>query len=103
MEAWQVQNLQSSLVDKRLEKSCCLIPKEGYKYNSLFLKEGQFSSVQLSCSIVSNSLGLEWKLTFSSPMATDEFSKFAGIFCAALSQHHLLGFETAQLEFHHLH
>ena len=26
------------------------------------------------------SLGLEWKLTFSSPVATAEFSKFAGIF-----------------------
>ena len=49
------------------------------------------------------SLGLEWKLTFSSPVATDEFSKFAGILSAALSQQHLLGFETAQLEFHHLH
>ena len=31
------------------------------------------------------------------------FSKFAGILSAALSQHHLLGFEIAQLEFHHLH
>ena len=41
------------------------------------------------------SLGLEWKLTFSSPMATGEFSKFAGILSAALSQHHLLGFEIA--------
>ena len=49
------------------------------------------------------SLGLEWKLTFSSPGATAEFSKFAGILSAALSQHHLLGFEIAQLEFHHLH
>ena len=39
------------------------------------------------------SLGLEWKLTFSSPVATAEFSKFAGILSAALSQHHLLGFE----------
>ena len=48
------------------------------------------------------SLGLEWKLTFSRPMATAEFSKFAGILSAALSQHHLLGFEIAQLEFHHL-
>ena len=38
---------------------------------------------------------LEWKLTFSSPMATAEFSKFAGILRAALSQHHLLGFEIA--------
>ena len=33
-------------------------------------------------------------------MATAEFSKFAGILRAALSQHHLLGFEIAQLEFH---
>jgi len=32
-----------------------------------------------------------------------EFSKFAGILSAALSQQHLLGFERAQLEFHHLH
>ena len=31
-------------------------------------------------------------------MATAEFSKFAGILSAALSQHHLLGFEIAQLE-----
>ena len=45
------------------------------------------------------SLGLEWKLTFSSPVANAEFSKFAGILSAALSQHHLLGFEIVQLEF----
>ena len=49
------------------------------------------------------SLGLGWKLTFSSPVATAEFSKFAGILSAPLSQHHLSGFEIAQLEFHHLH
>ena len=30
-------------------------------------------------------------------MATAEFSKFAAIFSAALSQNHLLGFEIAQL------
>ena len=40
---------------------------------------------------------------FSSSVATAEFSKFAGILSAALSQHHLSGFEIAQLEFHHLH
>ena len=34
------------------------------------------------------SLGLEWKLTFSSPVATAEFSKFAGILSTALSQLH---------------
>ena len=49
------------------------------------------------------SLAWEWKLTFSSPVATAEFSKFVGILSAALSQHHLSGFEIAQLEFHHLH
>ena len=49
------------------------------------------------------SLGLELKLTFSSPVAIAEFSKFAGILSAAFSQHHLLAFEIAQLEFHHVH
>ena len=39
------------------------------------------------------SLELEWKLPFSSPVATAEFSKFAGILSEALSLHHLLGFE----------
>ena len=31
-------------------------------------------------------------------MAAAEFSKFADILSAAVSQHHLLGFEIAQLE-----
>ena len=31
-------------------------------------------------------------LTFSNPMAIPEFFKFAGILCAALSQHRLLEF-----------
>ena len=35
-------------------------------------------------------------------MATAEFSKFAGILSAALSQHHRLGFEIVQMEFHHI-
>ena len=48
-------------------------------------------------------LGNGWKLTFSSPVATAEFSKFASILSVTLSQHHLLGFEIAQMEFHHLH
>ena len=43
-------------------------------------------------------LGLERKLTFSSPVVTAEFSKFADILGAALSQHYLSGFEIAQLE-----
>ena len=68
--------------------------------------EHYFASVwdECNCAIVwaCLSLGLELKLNFSSPVATAEFSKFAGILSAALSQHHLLGFEIAQLEFHHL-
>ena len=47
--------------------------------------------------------GIRMKLTFSSPVATAEFSKFVDILSAALSQHHLLGFEIAQLEFYHIH
>ena len=38
------------------------------------------------------------KLPFSSPVATAEFSRFAGVLSAALSQHHLLGLEIAQQE-----
>jgi len=40
---------------------------------------------------------------FHAKMATAEFSKFAGILSTALSEHHILGFEIAQVEFHHLH
>ena len=47
--------------------------------------------------------GLEWELTFSSPVATAEFSRFAGIFSTALAQHRLSEFEIAQLKFRHLH
>ena len=48
----------------------------------------------------------DWKENWpfpESPVATAEFSKFAGILSAALSQHHLLEFEIAPLEFHNLH
>ena len=48
------------------------------------------------------SLGLEGKLTFPSLVVTAEFSEFADILSAALSQYHLLGFEIAQLAFHPL-
>ena len=48
------------------------------------------------------SLQLESKLTFSIPVATAKLSKFPGILSSALSSHQLLGFEIAQLEFHHL-
>ena len=47
--------------------------------------------------------GIGMRTDFSGPIAAAEFSKFAGILSAALSQHLLLGLEIAQLEFHHLH
>ena len=47
--------------------------------------------------------GIGMETDFFSPMASAEFSKFAGILTAALSRHHLLGFEIVQLEFHHVH
>ena len=72
---------------------------------SITLLACEMSAIVWSLSILWHglSLGLERKLTFSSPVATDEFSKFAGILSAALSQHHLSEFEIAPLEFHHLH
>ena len=47
--------------------------------------------------------GIVMKTDVSSPVSIAEVSKFAGILSAALSQHHLSGFEIASLEFHHLH
>ena len=41
-------------------------------------------------------------MTFSSPVASAEFSKFVDILSTPLSQHHFLEFEIAQLEFYHL-
>ena len=79
--------------------------KPGLEIFSITLLACEMSAIVWYLSILWHylSLGLERKLTFSSPMATAEFSKFAGILSAALSQHHLSGFEIAQLEFHHLH
>ena len=72
--------------------------------------EHYFTSVwdECNCAVVWTFVGIaflwDWNENwpFSSPVATAEFSKFAGILNAALSLHHLLGFEIAQLEFHHL-
>ena len=62
---------------------------------------------ECNCVVVEALFGIaflwDWNENFSSPVAIAEFSKFAGILSAALSQHHLSGFETAQLECHHLH
>ena len=47
--------------------------------------------------------GIEMKADLFQTCGHSEFSKFAGILSAALSQHHLSGFEIGQVEFHHLH
>ena len=47
--------------------------------------EHYFDSMGDQCNCVVVCLSLERKLTFSSPVATAEFSKFAGILSAALS------------------
>ena len=62
---------------------------------------------EYSCSVFEHSLALPF---FGIEMKTDLFQscdhcwvfQFAGILSATLSQHHLLRFEIAQLEFHHL-
>ena len=48
-------------------------------------------------------LSFGMKADLSNAVVTAVFSKFAEILSAALPQHHLLGFEIAQLEFCHLH
>ena len=70
-----------------------------WKILSITLLVYEMSAIIDSLSILWHclSLGLEWKLTFSSPVATAEFSRFAGILSVALWQRHLLGFEIAQL------
>ena len=47
--------------------------------------------------------GIVMKTDFSSSVATAKFSKHADMLSVVLLQHHLLGFEIAQLELHHLH
>ena len=63
---------------------------------------------ECNCAVVWTIFGIvflwDWdENTFTSPVGTAEFSRFAGILNVALSKHHLLGFEIAQLEFYHLH
>ena len=47
-------------------------------------------------------IGIGMKTVLFQSCGHAEFSKFAVILSAALSQHHLSGFGIAQLEFHHL-
>ena len=63
---------------------------------------GILKSLQHKSEWLSLFFEIRMKTDFSSPVVTAEFSKFASILSAALYQHHLLGFEIAQLEFHHL-
>ena len=82
----------------------------------VFLKPGledfehYFTSVwdEYNCAVVWAFFGIaflwDWNENWPFPVLRPlQFSKFAGILSAALSQHHLSRFEIAQLEFHHLH
>ena len=51
---------------------------------------------QFEHSLVLPFFGIGMKLTFSSPVATAEFSKCAGILSAALSEHRLLGWRPGE-------
>ena len=72
--------------------------------------EHYFTSVWdgCNCAVVWTFFGItflwDWNENWPFPVLWPllSFSQFAGILSAALSQHHLLGFEIAQLEFHHL-
>ena len=65
--------------------------------------EHYFASVwdECNCAVVWTFFGIaylwdwEWKLTFSSPEATAEFSGFAGLLSAALLQQHHLGWNSS--------
>jgi len=49
--------------------------------------------IENSLSLPFFGIGMKTDLTFSNPVATAEFSTFAGILSVALSHLHLLGFE----------
>ena len=61
------------------------------------------SHLRATCSQPQPFFGIVMKTELSSSVATAEFSKFAGISSAAISQHQYLGFEIAQLEFNDHH
>ena len=68
---------------------------------TLLAREMSAIAQQFEHSLHCFSLGLERKWAFSSSVAIAEFSIFAGIWSAALSQHHLLGFEIGLFSSHH--
>ena len=82
-----------------------ILLKLAWRILSITLLACEMSAVvwQFEHSLTLPFFGIGMKMDLSSPMATAEFSKFAGLLSVALSQHHLSGFEIAQLEFHHLH
>ena len=62
----------------------------------------EMSAIVFEHSLALSFFGIGLKTDLSSPVAPAEFFKRAGPFSAALSQHHLLGFDIVELEFHHL-
>ena len=79
--------------------------KSGLENFEYYLLMCEMSAIvwQFEHSLALPFLGVGMKTDLFSPVATAVFSKFAGMLSVALSQHHPLGFEIAQLEFHYLH
>ena len=70
---------------------------------TLVMCEMSATVLKFEHSLTPRFFGIRMKADFSILVATAQFSKLAGILNVAFSQQHLLGFEIAQLEFHHLH
>ena len=71
-------------------------------WKSQFSVQSQRKAHALEKEMAIHSSTIAWKIPWTEEPGTAEFSRFAGILSAALSQHHLSGFGIAQLEFHHL-
>ena len=92
--AWTLEVLGSLLLKPRLENF-----------------EHYFASVwdECNCAVVWTFFGIaflrDWNENWPFPVLWSllSFPNLLNILSAALSQHHLLGFERAQLEFHYLH
>ena len=67
----------------------CIFLPQWKQCQTSFLGDPKSLQMVIATMKLKDTYSLEGKLIFSSPVATAEFSKFAGILSAALSQHHL--------------
>ena len=77
----------------RVVQDCLFVPVGVWGWGRAAAQKGSVEICQVLLQLLSGSVEAD---------PVPEFSKFAGILSAALSQRHLSGFEIAQLEFYHL-